>query len=168
MIKNILISIILLTSSFKTSHSQNLSLDLNKTEKSEQEMVTQHKDVELIIGSLKIYSPFLYKGEYTPHQGYLIKFKDYIRLQDIVVGSQTSNEALISAIQKGYNEKLLKCQSDCDIRVKRLQDDKDLLILKNKDLTKKVESIKTSRIIWSVSSTIIGAGLGVLVYEIAR
>lgn len=168
MIKNILLSLAMLISSISSTYAQSLSLESNDTQKSDQEMVMQHKDVELTVGSLTMLAPFLYKGEFAPHQGYLIKFKDYIRLQDIVIGSQMSNKALIEVIQKGYNEKLLKCQSDCDLRVKSLQDEKDLLLLEQDALLEKVKSIKTSRTIWAITSGIVGVGLGVLVYEITR
>ena len=168
MIKNIIITVTILMSLVTSSYAQNISLDLENTKNVDQEMVTKYKDIELTIGSLKIHAPFLYKGEFSPYQGYLIKFKDYMRLHDIVVGSQKSNESLISTIQKGYDAKLFKCQSDCDLRVKSLQNDKDLLILENKALVEKVQSIKTSRIIWTISSAVVGAGLGVLVYEISK
>ena len=168
MIKNILLSLAMLIASSSLTYAQVLPLESNDIQKPDQEMVMQHKDVELKVGSLTIHAPFLYKGEFAPHQGYLIKFKDYIRLQDIVVGSQMSNKALIEVIQKGYNEKLLKCQSDCDLRVKSLQDEKDLLLLEQDALLEKVESIKSSRTIWAITSVVVGAGVGVLVYEIAR
>jgi hypothetical protein len=166
MIKRILLSLTILLSLISTSYSQEVKQIVQ--ENAENEMVMQHKDVDLVVGSLKISAPFLYKGEFAPHQGYLIKFKDYIRLQDVVKGCQTSCDILLDTIKQGYIEKIKKCQSDCDIRVKLLQDEKEMLIIQKKDLADKVNSEITKRYVWTIISAVGGAGIGILVYEISR
>ena len=64
--------------------------------------VTQHEDITLKLGTLEFPSNFLYKEELAPHQGYLIKFGDFIRI-----------ETLFNNINKGcdilYDELLKEC-----------------------------------------------------------
>ena len=166
MIKRILLSLTIIFSLMSTSYSQEVKQVTQ--ESAESEMVMQHKDVELVVGSLKIFAPFLYKGEFTPHQGYLVKFKDYIRLQDVVKGCQSSCDILLDTIKQGYIEKIRKCQSDCDTRVKLLQDEKEMLIIQKNDLADRVDSEITKKYIWTIVSAVGGAGIGILVYEISR
>ena len=166
MIKRILLSLTIIFSLISTSYSQEVKQTIQDS--AENEMVMQHKDVELVIGSLKIFAPFLYKGEFAPHQGYLVKFKDYIRLQDVVKGCQSSCDILLDAIKQGYIEKIKKCQSDCDIRVKLLQDEKEMLIMQKKDLAARIDSEITKKYVWTIVSAVGGAGIGILVYEISR
>ena len=162
MIKNIIMSIFLVFSSVNV-YAQDFT-----QEEDHQEMVMQHKDVQINIGSLKINAPFLYKGEFAPNQGYLVKFKDFIRMKDVVKGCESSCDILIESIKKGYIAQLKKCQSLCDDRVKNLQDDKDLLIEKNMLLNKEMKSEITKRYVWSIFAAIGGAGIGILAYEISR
>ena len=106
MIKYIILSFILLISSISNSFSQDLQpISLESTVESE-EFVTQHKDVEIVIGDLKIKAPFLYKGETTPKQGYIVDIRDTIRIKDIVEGCQSSWDILVKELSESYNNKI--------------------------------------------------------------
>ena len=168
MIKNIILSFILTISSIGNSFSQDLHpIALENTSTSE-EFVTQHKDVEISIGDLKIKAPFLYKGETTPKQGYIVNIRDTIRIKDIVEGCQSSCNILVKEITKSYNNKILICQSNCNDRVNQILKEKEVLTLEVSSLKDEVKSEIRSKYIWAIISSAAGAGIGILVYEISR
>ena len=168
MIKNIILSFILLVTSISNSFSQDLQpISLESTVESE-EFVTQHKDVEIVIGDLKIKAPFLYKGETTPKQGYIVDIRDTIRIKDIVEGCQSSCDILVKELSKSYNNKISTCQDNCNIRVNQILKEKEVLILEVSNLTDEVKKEIRSKYIWAVISSVAGAGIGILVYEISR
>lgn len=145
--------------------STNLTLDSDKPDET---FVMQHKDVEITIGNLKIKAPFLYQGEVTPKQGYIINIRDTIRIKDVVEGCQSSCDALVGTITKDCKEKLDKCQENCDIRVGIITKENEDLTIQNENLKSELKSEKRNKIIWSIVSSAAGAGLGILVYEVAR
>lgn len=136
--------------------------------KIEEPMVMQHKDVVISIGDLKIKAPFLYQGEVTPKQGYIIDIRDTIRIKDVVEGCQSSCDVLIDEINKSCISKLNLCQENCDKRINIITKENDNLNAKLKELKDNLSSEKTSKYIWTIVGTISGAGLGILVYEISR
>ena len=168
MIKNIILSFVLLVTSISNSFSQDLQpISLESTVESE-EFVTQHKDVEIVIGDLKIKAPFLYKGETTPKQGYIVDIRDTIRIKDIVEGCQSSCDILVKELSESYNNKISTCQDNCNIRVNQILKEKEVLILEVSNLTDEVKKEIRSKYIWAVISSVAGAGIGILVYEISR
>lgn len=168
MIKNIILSFVLLVTSISNSFSQDLQpISLESTVESE-EFVTQHKDVEIVIGDLKIKAPFLYKGETTPKQGYIVDIRDTIRIKDIVEGCQSSCDILVKELSESYNNKISTCQDNCNIRVNQILKEKEVLILEVSSLKDEVKKEIRSKYIWAIVSSVAGAGIGILVYEISR
>jgi len=168
MIKNIFLTFMLLMSFVSNSFSQDLQLiSLEKNVESE-EFVTQHKDVEIVIGDLKIKAPFLYKGETTPKQGYIVNIRDTIRIKDIVEGCQSSCDILVKELSESYNNKISTCQDNCNIRVNQILKEKEVLILEVSNLKSEVKNEIRSKYIWAAISSVAGAGIGILVYEISR
>ena len=169
MIKNILLS---LTLSFSLIcpkvYSQVSVIVPEPSDSREESIIIEHKDVKITVGDLEIYAPFIYKGEISPKQGYLVGIRDTIRMKDIVTGCQSSCNSLIGVIKSEYEDKLSQCQNSCDARVKTITIENDLLKSKNKSLTESLNTEKKSKIVWSVISAISGAGLGILVYQIAK
>jgi len=95
---SILMSIMIAASSFAQSPIiPNTNLEINSV-KQDDTFVMQHKDIEISIGTLKISAPFLYQGEATPKQGYIISIKDTIRIRDVVEGCQSSCDILVKFI----------------------------------------------------------------------
>ena len=168
MIKNIILSFMLLISFINNSFSQDLLPVSLESALESKEFVTQHKDVEIVIGDLKIKAPFLYQGETTPKQGYIVNIRDTIRIKDIVEGCQSSCDILVKEITKSYNDKILTCQNNCNVRVEQILKEKEVLVLKISNLNDKVKSETRSKYIWTVLSSVAGAGIGILVYEISR
>ena len=165
---NIILSFILLVTSISNSFSQDLQpISLESTVESE-EFVTQHKDVEIVIGDLKIKAPFLYKGETTPKQGYIVDIRDTIRIKDIVEGCQSSCDILVKELSESYNNKISTCQNNCNIRVDQILKEKEVLILEVSNLTDEVKKEIRSKYIWAAISSVAGAGIGILIYEISR
>jgi hypothetical protein len=168
MIKNIILSFILLISSINNSFSQDLQPISLETTTSSEEFVTQHKDVEIVIGDLKIKAPFLYKGETTPKQGYIVDIRDTIRIKDIVEGCQSSCDILVKELTNSYNNKISVCQDNCNIRIDQILKEKKVLVLEVSNLKDEVKKEIRSKYVWAVISSIAGAGIGILVYEISR
>ncbi len=167
--QSILLSIMFVCNSFAQDITPIPVTDLSlESEKPDDTFVLQHKDVEITIGDLKIKAPFLYQGETTPKQGYIINIRDTIRIKDIVEGCQSSCDALVGAITKDCKSKLQSCQENCDKRITIITRENELLTIKNSDLKDELKSEVRSKYIWSVASGIAGAGLGILVYEISR
>ena len=169
MIKNIILSMLLIFSLINTKANAQVSVNIpSPSDNQPESMIIQHKDVKVTVGDLEIYAPFIYEGEVAPKQGYLVGIRDTIRMKDIVTGCQSSCDSLVNIIKKEYELKLTQCQSNCDERVKIITLDNDLLKKKNKDLLKDLKSEKRSKIIWTTISAVSGAGLGILIYEISK
>lgn len=168
MIKNIFLSFMLLVSSIGNSFSQDLQPISLESTAAPEEFVTQHKDVEIVIGDLKIKAPFLYKGEVTPKQGYIVDIRDTIRIKDIVEGCQSSCDILVKELTESYNNKISTCQANCNIRVDQILKEKEVLVLEVSNLKDEVKDEIRSKYIWAVVSSVAGAGIGILVYEISR
>lgn len=168
MIKNIFLSFMLLMSSISNSFSQDLQPISLKNSVESEEFVTQHKDVEIVIGDLKIKAPFLYKGETSPKQGYIVNIRDTIRIKDIVEGCQSSCDILVKELSKSYNNKIAVCQDNCNARVNQVLKEKEVLILEVTSLKDEVKDEIRSKYIWAVVSSVAGAGIGILVYEISK
>ena len=139
-----------------------------ESEKPSETFVMQYKDVEISIGDLKIKAPFLYQGEITPKQGYIVDIRDTIRLKDVVEGCQSSCDVLVDEILKDCKNKILLCQENCDKRVEIITRKNEQLSIKINVLQDNLKSEKRSKIVWSIISGFAGAGIGILVYEITR
>lgn len=167
MIKNIFINSLLIFSLISNAFSQNLSLPTVEESPSE-EFVMQHKDVEIVIGDLKIKAPFLYKGEMTPRQGYIVNIRDTIRIKDVVEGCQSSCDILVREINKSYENKIKDCQANCNVRVDKIIKEKEVLELKIVDLKEDIKKETRSKYVWAIISSVAGAGIGILAYEISK
>lgn len=171
MIKHIFSTILTLTflsSSFAQSPvipATNLALE---SETSEESLIIQHKDIEIVIGDLKIKAPFLYQGELMPKQGYIVSIRDTIRIKDIVEGCQSSCDVLTDSLLRSCTAKIDLCQKNCDDRIKKITHENDMLRLNVKNLKSDVSKEKTQKYIWAIASGLTGAGLGILVYEISK
>lgn len=163
--KNIIFSFVILLNSINFSYSQVPSLNLNLEKDKNEEMVMQHNDIKLTIGNLNLNAPFLYKGEVTPFQGYLVKLNSYIKIQKIVEGCQTSCDVLIESIKLSYEEKLSQCQIQCDERINIISSENDLLKIDKNKLEKDLSSEQLNKYIWTTASFTAGVGLGILVYS---
>lgn len=168
MIKNIAVSFLLLLSFVGNSFSQDFQNIPLESSTATEEFVTQHEDVEIVIGDLKIKAPFLYKGEITSKQGYIVNIRDTIRIKDIVEGCQSSCDILVKEITKSYNSKISSCQYNCNIRVEQILKEKEVLTLEVSKLNDNLKSEIRSKYVWAVLSSVAGAGIGILVYEISR
>lgn len=168
-IKNIILSIVLLSTSIVNAQLPEVPSFTLKTEEAElSDKVTMNKDITLNVGPLEINAKFMFAKEFLPYNAYLIKYKDVKRLNDALIGCNSSCDILFVQVKKEYDNKLLQCQSDCDARVKKVSDTNDALKLEKKDLEDKLSSEITSKYVWSVLSAAGGAGLGILVYSIAN
>lgn len=171
MIVRIFLSFIFLINSISFAHAEpsySLSLSSPIVEKSEQDMVTQHEDIDLQIGDLKMKAKFLYAGEVAPVQGYLIKFKDVRRLESFLSICESGCGVVLEEMKKEYQQELLGCQKQCDERIMIISSENDDLKKRAKDLKSDLESEQTQKIIWAIASAVSGAGLGILVYNIAK
>jgi len=171
MIKNIFLSLFLSFTLIVNSFAQGPIIPkslLISSDKQEESMVIQHKDVKITVGDLEIYAPFIYEGEVAPKQGYLIGIRDTIRMKDIVTGCESSCDTLIGVIKSEYDDKLLSCQKDCDKRISIITIKNDQLKTDFEKVSKELKSEKNSKILWAVISGISGAGIGILVYQIAK
>ena len=172
MIKNTLITFFIIFSLVANSFAQTNEIPQTslvlKSDKQDESFVIQHKDIEITIGTLKISAPFLYQGELTPKQGYIVSIRDTVRLKDIVEGCQSSCDILIETITRSCNQKLSECQLNCDERVNLITKENEDLRQDIKDLTSDVKKQKNLKLIWSIISGFAGAGLGILVYQISN
>ena len=170
--KNIILSIIMTISFITNSFAQNpivpdTNLQIN-SEKQDDTFVIQHKDIEINIGTLKISAPFLYQGEITPKQGYIVSIKDTVRIRDVVEGCQSSCDILVKTITESCTNKIESCQKNCDKRVVKITNENENLRKKITSLETDIKKEKREKIIWSIASTAAGAGLGILVYQITN
>lgn len=163
--KNILFCSLILISFINTCYSQVSPLSLRIDYEKSEEMVMQHNDIKLKIGNLNLDAPFLYKGEVTPYQGYLVKLKNYIKIQKIVEGCQSNCNTLTEAIRSSYEEKLSQCQIQCDERIDIISKENDILKSDKENLKKDLSSEQFNKYIWSAASFTTGVGLGILVYS---
>lgn len=171
MIKKVFINLVLSFTLIVNSFAQPTVLPTNlslKSDQPEESLIIQHKDVKISVGDLEIFAPFIYEGEIAPKQGYLIGIRDTIRMKDIVTGCQSSCDNLIDVIKKEYQDKLIQCQSDCDERIKVITVENSDLKSEIKKIHQELKSEKSAKILWAVVSAIGGAGIGILVYEIAK
>ena len=168
-IKNIMLSMMLLSTSIVSAQVPEVpSFTLNTEDTGSNDKVTMNKDITLKIGPLEINAKFMFAKEFLPYNAYLIKYKDVKRLNDALIGCNSSCDILFVQVKKEYDNKLLQCQSDCNARIKQISDTNDALKLEKKSLKNKVSSEIKSKYIWSALSAIGGAGLGILVYSIAN
>jgi len=168
-VKNIMLSIILFSASITNAQLPEVpTFTLNTEEAEVSDSVTMNEDITLKIGPLEIKAKFMFAKESLPYKAYLIKYKDVKRLNDALIGCNSSCDILFAQAKKEYNNKLLQCQSDCNERVKKVSDSNDVLKLEKKELEGKVSSETTSKYVWSALSAVGGAGLGILVYSIAN
>ena len=168
-IKNIMLSVILLSTSIVSAQVPKVpNFTLNTEESGSSDKVTMNKDITLKIGPLEISAKFMFAKESLPYNAYLIKYKDVKRLNDALIGCNSSCDILFIQVKKEYDNKLLQCQSDCNARIKKISDTNDTLKLEKKSLKNKVSSEIKSKYIWSALSAVGGAGLGILVYSIAN
>ena len=134
----------------------------------EDNFVTQHNDITLRIGTLEFPAIFLYKEEKVPYQGYLIKFNDFLGVEAFVDNINKGCDILYDELIKECKKDLDSCQKDCDDRISILLREKDDLQLKLKIQIDKTDSEKTKKYIWTSVGVIVGAGVGILTYELAK
>lgn len=178
MIKNTLLSLFVTFSlimpvnaqnSIEDKFSVNDFLSNDRMSFSEQSLVVERKDALLDIGNgLQLRAPFIDKAEYSPKQGWILSIGQLIKIQKFVEGCKNTCTILSDAIKKGYIEKLEQCQSDCDVRVNAITTENDLLKSKNKELKLNLKSEKNAKVLWAIVSAVSGAGLGILVLQIAN
>ena len=130
--------------------------------------VTQHEDITLKLGTLEFPSIFLYKEELAPHQGYLIKFGDFIRIETLFNNINKGCDILYDELLKECKSDLQKCQKDCDERVASLLKDKDTLELNLKLQIEKTDSEVTKKYLWASASVFAGAGIVILVNKLSN
>ena len=94
--------------------------------------VIKNDKITLNIGSLEIETVFIYREESAPYQGYLIKFKDFLRMDEFAKSFNSGNELLLETIVEEYENKLSQCQLSCDARIK-------VIALKNETLKKEID-----------------------------
>lgn len=144
-----------------------LKTTLLQKEKDESEInLIKHETIILDVGTLKLKTVFIYKGEIAPYQGYLIRFKDFLRIDDLAKNFNSGNEILLNAIVEEYENKLLECQNDCDKRIDKIVIQNDLL---KKEIIKKEKLISKeirNKYVWSTFAIFGGAGLGILLNNI--
>lgn len=139
----------------------------DETEK-EESIIIQHKDVKITVGGLEIYAPFIYQGEVSPKQGYLVSIKDTILMKDLVMGCENSYKSLIEVIKTDYNKKLILCQEKCEERINVIIKENHLLRKDIKKLNDDVSSERTQKYIWTAVSLFGGIGIGYLTYQVSN
>ena len=130
--------------------------------------VSQHKDITLRIGTLEFPAIFLYKEEKVPYQGYLIRFNDFLGVESFVQNINKGCDILYDELLKECKNDLDTCQKDCDDRISILLKEKDDLQLKLKIQIEKTDNEKTKKYIWTSVGIVVGAGVGILTYELAK
>ena len=130
----------------------------------------KRKEIELYFGSLVIKSDFLYEGETLtlPQDSYILKYKDYLNISSYVDGLSESCDIGSDMLVSSCKEEIKTCHDGCTTRVDKVINEKDQLKekIKLKDLELKKE--KTSKYRWSAVALTSGAGLGILIYSIAK
>ena len=147
-------------------------LELNKPvigkANTSEEMVTQHHDIELTLGNLKISSIFLYQDESAPYQGYLIKFNDFLKIETLINNYASGCAIVVDELTSQCNAYLELCRKDCNTRLDGLLKEKDhleaSLIAVNKDL----KNEEKQKVLWSALSGVAGVGIGVLIFNIVN
>lgn len=166
MISRICLSFVLLFNSIIPVYAESYELTLSSS--NDQDMVTQHDDIELQIGDLKMMAKFLYAGEIAADQGYLIKFKDIRRIESFLGICESGCDVVLEEMKKEYQQSIINCQKKCDERIDIISAENDSLKASNKLLKENLDSEKTQKVIWSIVSAVSGAGLGILIYSIAK
>ena len=132
----------------------------------EESIIIQHKDVKITVGGLEIYAPFIYQGEVSPKQGYLVSIKDTILMKDLVMGCENSYKSLIEVIKEDYNKKLILCQEKCEERINLIVKENHLLRKDIQKLNDKVSSEITQKYILTAISLFGEIGIGYLTFQI--
>ena len=133
-----------------------------------EDMVTQHHDIELTLGNLKISSIFLYQEESAPHQGYLIKFNDFLKIETLINNYASGCVIVVDELTKQCNSDLESCREDCDTRLGDLLKEKDDLEAALDAVTKDLEYEMKQKVLWTALSGVAGVGIGVLIFNIAN
>lgn len=170
MIKKILTIALFLLVLIQTQYSFSqdlLALEIQKDSESG-DMVTQHDDIELVLGNLKIKSVFLYSTENAPYQGYLIKFKDFLKIETLINNYSAGCSIVVDELTKQCKSDLTLCRKECDSRVKDLIVEKDDLEKALEVVNKDLKSEMHKKVLWSALSGIAGVGIGVLIFSIAN
>jgi len=134
----------------------------------EGDFVSQHEDIKLTLGTLEFPAKFLYKEELVPHQGYLIKFKDFIRVEKLFKNMNKGCDILYDELLKECKRDLTQCQDACNERVKKLLEEKDSLKISLELQIKKTEDEVTNKYIWTSAGLVVGAGVGILINELSK
>lgn len=179
--KNILISLALILgisfphNSFGNDNEEFLNHDKVKLTNSELLIADMlivegydYKVIELEIGTLKVPTVFLFRDESIPYDSYAIRLKDISRINSLVESLDKGCDIISQNLLEQCTNDLTKCQKDCDQRLHDIIKEKDQLKL---DLTNKEQELKKevqSKYVWTIVGAIGGAGLGILVYEIAK
>ena len=148
-----------------------IKLNLHTVEDSAEDpsdFVMQHGKVDLKLGKLTISSNFLYKGEVAPNQGYLIRFKDYMKIETSFNNLTGSCDTVIDEFASSCKKDLVDCNNSCNDRV-------SLLEQKNRDLTLRLDETKlslkeasNSKVLWAIISLSAGIGLGAIIFSVAN
>lgn len=126
------------------------------------------KEVDLYFGKLVVKSVFLYEGESLPHDGYVLKFNDYVNVESYVRGLSESCDIGSEMLVSSCKEEIQVCHDGCTVRVDKVIREKDQLKEKLKLKVEEIKKEKTSKYIWSAVALTSGAGLGILIYSIAK
>ena len=173
--RNIAFFLFFMLANISISNAQKVELPsitetILKTTEIEEEgdFVSQHEDIKLTLGTLEFLAKFLYKEEAVPHQGYLIKFKDFIRVEKLFENMNKGCNILYDELLNECKRDLKQCQDDCDKRVEKLLEEKDSLKISLELQIKKTNSEVTKRYIWTSAGLIVGAGVGILINELSK
>ena len=168
--KNIIISFLLILSPLSSYAQQ--SVEEKKQDKKSEEVVEEsfitHEDINLSVGNLKLAAPFLLKGEVAPHQGYLIKLGDMLKVQSLAESFNTGCDIMVSGLVDECNSNLFKCQQECNERVVFQIKEKDAMKLKLDVVQKDLSLERKYKYIWIAGSLVVGAGIGSLIYTLAK
>lgn len=170
MIKNILISLTVIFSLINTSIAQitDYTLETNSLVLKRSELVTQPKTVELIVKERFRDESFVLKGEIAQHQGYILTIQDRKIITGILERCERSCGSLVDVIDESCQKDLIKCQEDCDQRIKTVEDKNEQLRLDKIILEKKLSSEEKKVLIYSGISAFVGAGLGAIIIFISK
>ncbi len=132
------------------------------------DMVTQHNDIELVLGNLKIEAIFLYQTEKAPYQGYLIRFKDFVKIETLISNYASGCAIVVDELTKQCKSDLTICRKECDSRVKDLITEKDHLEQSLDAVSKDLIAETNKKVLWSTLSGVAGVGIGVLIFNIVN
>ena len=130
--------------------------------------VYNYKDITLEIGTLKIKSVFLFKDEPVPYKGYIVRLRDFIRIESLVEGMNKGCDVINNNLLSSCNNQLDSCQSDCDDRLEDLIKKNDELLISLDLKTTELKKEINNKYLWTIIGTAGGAGLGILVYQFVK